>query len=398
MLHWHAGMWRSRRVVVSVVEITLGTQIDLDKVGRHDFEYQTCLVRTACDVDYARAMATRPTIHDVARRAGVSATTVSHAFSGKGVVSAATRQHVRQVARALGYRPDILAQGLRSNRLGVIALILRPLDDYSDSAPSGVDYFMRFTGAAALAALAAGYGLMLVGDPSQEDGPGAALACDGCLVTEPVSNDPLLDLLQRKEIPTVTVGRDVARAADGCTVDVQTHAITEMVLDHLAAAGARRVALVTGLAANSWNLDTVEAYRAWCATTAMTPRIIGRREDDGVAGGRHAAGELFEHGEPPDALYCLTGRHSVGALEYLQDNAIRVPDDVLLVCGSDAEEVRAATVPITAVDLRPESLARVAVTTLINLLAGREAEAGGDTLGRLAVRESTSPPIRRQPR
>lgn len=335
-------------------------------------------------------MARRPTIHDVARRAGVSATTVSHAFSGKGVVSAATRQHVRQVARALGYRPDILAQGLRSNRLGVIALILRPLDDYSDSAPSGVDYFLRFTGAAALTALAAGYGLMLVGDPSQDDGPGAALACDGCLVTEPVSNDPLLDLLYRKEIPTVTVGRDVARAPDDRTVDVQTGPITRMVLDHLSAAGARRVALVTGLAANSWNLDTAEAYRAWCATTSTIPRVVGCREDDGAAAGRHAAAELFEHDQPPDALYCLTGRHTVGVLKYLQDNGIRVPDDVLLVCGSDAEEVRATTPSITAVDLRPESLARVAVTTLINLLAGRDVEPGDDTLGRLAVRESTT--------
>lgn len=381
----------SRTNKVTVIRHTLWTQIDLGNSFQSAHGYQTVLADTKPVCTSVGTMASRPTIHDVARRAGVSATTVSHAFSGKGTVAPATRQHVRDVARSLGYRPDILAQGLRSNRLGVIALILRPLDDYTNSGAWGIDYFMRFTGAAALAALAAGYGLMLVGDPSHDEGPGAALACDGCLVTEPIADDPLLDLLAKKEIPVVTVGRDVAREGSELTVDAQTTTITDDVLAHLVAAGATRIALITGTATNSWNIDSASAYRAWCAAHLMEPRVAEVPEDDGIGGGYRAARELFAR-EPPDAIYCLTGRQAVGALEFLHDNKIRVPDDVLLCCGSDAERLRSTTPAITAVDLRPEALARIAVTTLIDALTGHSSERQDDSAARLLVRDSTTRP------
>ena len=86
----------------------------------------------------------RPTIHDVARRAGVSTTTVSHTFSGNGVVADATRDRVRAAASALGYRPDVLASSLRNNRLGVLALVLRTFE-HEDSDPSGIDYVLELS-------------------------------------------------------------------------------------------------------------------------------------------------------------------------------------------------------------------------------------------------------------
>ena len=117
---------------------------------------------------------TKPTIHDVARRAGVSATTVSHTFSGKGVVASETRDRVKAAASELGYRPDALARGLRRNRLGVIGLVVRQLDTLDSALPEGVDYFLRFAGSAALAALGHGYALMLVSDPSGDDSRAAS--------------------------------------------------------------------------------------------------------------------------------------------------------------------------------------------------------------------------------
>ena len=97
-------------------------------------------------------MSSRPRIADVARRAGVSVTTVSHTFSGNGVVAAETRERVRAAAHELGYRPDVLAQGLRRNRLSVLALVVRPLDRIDPGQLHGVDYFLRLAGAAAMAA------------------------------------------------------------------------------------------------------------------------------------------------------------------------------------------------------------------------------------------------------
>jgi DNA-binding LacI/PurR family transcriptional regulator len=332
----------------------------------------------------------RPTIHDVARRAGVSATTVSHTFSGKGVVAPATRERVREVATAMGYRPDAVARGLRKNRLGVIGLVLRPLDTLDSFLPEGVDYFLRFAGSSALAALEYRYGLMLVSDPSGDNSPDAALACDGFVITEPVADDPLIDMLLTERVPFLAVGRDPARPGLAESLDTETEIMTVEVLKHLDEAGATRVALVRGTDRNAWNLDAEAAYRRWAAQRGQPALVVSRPETAGEAGGRAAADELFDLAEPPDAVYCLTGRHAAGFLTGVQGLGLSVPGDVMIACGSDSEHTRSSTPPITAVDLRPDLLARVAVTMLVNRLDQLDRPVpAGEIRGRLVVREST---------
>lgn len=332
----------------------------------------------------------RPTIHDVARQAGVSATTVSHTFSGKGMVAAATRERVRRAATTLGYRPDAVAQGLRNSRLGVLALVLRPLETLDTFLPEGVDYFLRFAGAAALAAMESGYGLMLVPDPTLADSPAAALACDGFLITEPVENDPLIAMLLARHVPFLSVGRDPVNTGYQSFLDTGTAAMTAEVLQHLENAGANRIALVTGTDRNSWNLDAESAYRAWVSQRGQAPLTVHVPETTGEAGGRDAAEDLFGRDTPPDAVYCLTGRHAAGLLARVRELGYGVPQDVLVVGGSDSEHTRAATPSITAVDLRPDLLARVAVTTLINDIDNSNRPLPkGELRGRLILREST---------
>jgi len=330
----------------------------------------------------------RPTIHDVARKAGVSPTTVSHTFSGNGTVADATRERVRRAAAALGYRPDVLARSLRHNRLGVIALVLRTLEG---GPPEGIDYVLQFAGAAAVTAMQLDYGLMLVADPTAPGAPATAMACDGFVVTEPEVDDPLVAVLQNDGIPYVTVGRVPGRD-DVPALDIFTDPITRRVLDHLHSGGARRIALVSGTTPNAWNIDTVTSYTSWVRRHRQPVSISRQPESDELAGGRAAVDELFDRDDPPDALYCLTGDHAAGALERLVERGIAVPDEVQVLCGSDATHVRATDPQITAIDLQPELLAQLAVTRLINQLDGSDhAEPAEAATGRLVVRASTMP-------
>ena len=333
---------------------------------------------------------TKPTIHDVARRAGVSATTVSHTFSGKGVVASETRDRVKAAASELGYRPDALARGLRRNRLGVIGLVVRQLDTLDSALPEGVDYFLRFAGSAALAALGHGYALMLISDPSGDDSPEAAYACDGYLITDPVAGDPLLALLTEQRVPFLAVGRDPADPdLSGC-LDTDNAATTVAVLDHLRGQGARRVALLIGTDANAWNADSEAAYRDWTQRHGQPPLVVRRAESEGQQGGREAASQLFDQPDPPDAVYCLTGRQAAGMLAALSDRGLEVPAEVLVASGSDSEHTRSATPAITSVDLCPDLLARVAVTMLVNILDTTDRPLpAGDIQGRLVIRDST---------
>lgn len=349
----------------------------------------------------------RPTIHDVARRAGVSPSTVSQTYSGNRTVATDTRRRVREAAAELGYRPDPLAQGLRHSRLGVIALIARSLEDRVGRV-SSVDYYLRLAGAAAMAAMGQGYGVMLVGDPTRPGAPSVALACDGVIITEPVERDELVTMLTAAGIPVVTIGdvpddpRRWRPAGAPQSIDprqvigIDAARLTALVLDHLADAGARRIALINGTDRNDWCLTTEASYLSWVAARGQPELVCRVVEDRGAAGGRSAVDELFDAArragvEPPDGYYCLTGAQAVGAGERLRERGLAVPAAVKVVAGSDAEGCRAAAPPITVVDLEPEVLAHRAMATMLAILRSQEPPVHSARVGRLVVRDSTAP-------
>ncbi|MCD5348189.1 LacI family DNA-binding transcriptional regulator [Agromyces sp. S2-1-8] len=335
--------------------------------------------------------AARPTINDVAERAGVSRTTVSNALNGKGTIGAETIERVKRVADELGYEPNAMARGLRQSKLGVISLLIRPLESLDTAMPEGVDYFLRFAGSAALAAMDHGYSLMLISDPTKPGAPPSSLAADGCLVEAPIRNDPALTLLDRKRIPFVAVGVDPARADAFPAIAQQTERDTRLALDHLLDAGARRVALVTGTDENSWNAHARRGYEQWAAEHGIEPMIRARDETSGVDGGRTVAHELLTGDAPPDGVYCLTGRHAAGFVAGARELGVGVPDDLLVVAGSDAVMNRTSTPTITALDLRPVETARLAVDALIRLLDGEPVDWSSlDPASELVVRDSTS--------
>ena len=333
----------------------------------------------------------RSTIRDVARRAGVSVTTVSHTFSGNGVVNPATQARVRAAASDLGYHPDVVASGLRRSRLGVVGLVLRPAVGEHPEHLSDVDYFPRFAGAAALTCLEHGYALMLVADPTVPGAPVTAYACDGIVLTDPVADDPLVALLRSSRTPYTLVGADVADPGDPQVVDIATPAITDRVLDHLADAGATRLALITGFDAIEWNVATELRYRERMRESGAPEVVIHAPELGGGEAGARAADELLALPDRPDGVYCQTSDHARGLVDRLVELGIRVPQDVRVVCGSDADRLRSAEPSITAVDLQPEALGRQAAAAMLRRLEpGLDISVPEPDHGRIIDRRSTA--------
>ena len=308
----------------------------------------------------------RSTIRDVARKAGVSVTTVSHTFSGNGVVNPATQARVRAAATELGYHPDVVASGLRRSRLGVIGLVLRPAVGAEPQQIQDVDYFPRFAGAAALASLGQGYALMLVADPTVPQASSTAWACDGIIVTDPVVDDPLVAALRAGGMPYTLVGADPRDPADPHVVDIATPLITDRVLDHLIESGAQRIALVVGTDPIEWNAATEQRYRERIPVDAQLVRHVPELAEraDLVA----VADALVALDDPPDGVYCLTSDHARALVDRLVARGVRVPEDVRVVCGSDADSLRNSAPEITAVDLQPQALGRQAAAELLRQL------------------------------
>src|SRR5690348_9509447 len=101
----------------------------------------------------------RSTIHDVARAAGVSPTTVSHALNGRGQVDARTRERVIQAARELRYRPNRHAQHLRTGGGHTIVLV-SSMPFAIAAGASRLGFLMEIAAVAAAAALSRGLALV----------------------------------------------------------------------------------------------------------------------------------------------------------------------------------------------------------------------------------------------
>jgi DNA-binding LacI/PurR family transcriptional regulator len=330
------------------------------------------------------------TIHDVARAASVSITTVSHAINGKGTVAEETRARVLETASRLGYQADALAKGMRNSRIGVIGLVMRPLDSLGEYRLEGVDYFTRLAGAAAVEALDRGYCLMLIRDLATGTAPAIAFAVDGYIVSDPVANDPVIDLLNQRGIPVVTVGRDIGRPDFLDWVGADESVEVQMVMEHLRGQGAHQIALLTGTDRNAWNLDTETRYRSWAGDNGMKPQVLREDEASGELGGRRAARMMLDGaGNLPDAVYCLTGRHAAGLVDEFTASGVRIPQDMKIVAGSDSEQTRNSTPPTTSVDLRPSQVARAAIELIHERLSGSMAAGPRPIESLLVVRGST---------
>ncbi len=206
----------------------------------------------------------------------MSITTVSHALNGKAGVSEETRRRVREVADQLGYRPDPRGRHLASGRTGLIALTV--------SMPDGVhapveefEHNANLIDAATATAIARGLALVIV--PAGEASIWERLPLDGLIVVDPVPDDPAIRELDRS-VPIVTVGKVPGGRADTWVVDNDYAAGTAAILDHMVASGARRVGMLSLTGGESYELDSLGAYRAWCERRGVEPWIHAAKEAD----------------------------------------------------------------------------------------------------------------------
>ncbi|MGX6447763.1 LacI family DNA-binding transcriptional regulator, partial [Patulibacter sp. S7RM1-6] len=213
----------------------------------------------------------RATIRDVAAAAGVSPTTVSHALNGKGSVDPATRDRVVAAADELGYRPSRAARALRAGRTGTVALLLPEIQPDDGEQPAlALDYYMRLAAAAARAAAARRHPLLLAPAP-RTPGELADLGVDGAIVVDPGTEDPRIGLLLRAGLPVVSIERDLGRPEHRAYVHGENAATVRGLLDHLAGAGATRIAMLGTAADWAWAHESEDAYRAWCAERGARP-------------------------------------------------------------------------------------------------------------------------------
>lgn len=302
----------------------------------------------------------------MATAAGVSITTVSHALNGKGRLNEETRRRVREVAARLGYQPSALARGLAGGRTGLIAMTVSFVDDLS-LAVADFDYFMQVMNAASAAALERGLSLTLLPTDSRRQMLDK-LPVDGAIVMDPVPGDEIVDLLERRRVPVVTTGRRPDGPDDNCWVDNDHVAGTRAMIDHLAAQGGSRIALLTAPILSSYTVDAVSAFESRCSELGLECVVETITDSVSEGSGYAAASKLLNSRRPPDAIYATLDRPALGALLAAEANAIRVPEDLRIAGCTDSDASRSARPALTALSLNPEQIGREALDLLVSLI------------------------------
>ncbi|MCL8016626.1 LacI family DNA-binding transcriptional regulator [Streptomyces sp. AS02] len=310
-------------------------------------------------------------ITDVARHAGVSASTVSYALSGKRPISEETRRRVEESARLLGYRPHAGARALAGRRTNVLALVV-PL-----RAGINVPVVMQFAVSVVTTARRYDHDVLLLTQEEGEDGlrrvADTALV-DALLVMDVQLHDPRLPLLRDLDRPSVMIG--FPAESDGLTcIDLDFRAAGEACVEHLTRLGHRVVALV-GSPPEVYVRQTAFAQRVVQGFTAAADR---NRLASAVhpceatpAAARTVAEQLLR--EQP----ALTGVvvHNESILEPLIDAfeqlGLRVPADLSITAICPDELAASLRVPVTSIALPSAEVGARAVELLMRKLDGKD--------------------------
>ena len=335
-------------------------------------------------------------IKEVAARAGVSPTTVSHALNGKGRISPETRQRVVEVAEQLGYQPNATARNLAGGRTGLIGLAVAQTVE-GNFAVSDFEYFAELISAASVTALDRGYALMLASAAQVKEW--LRMPVDGAIIVDPIVRDPLLESLRRRGTPLVTTGR-MPGTKRGCWVDNDHAALTRSMLDHLAARGAQRIALLGSPTTTSYSIDSLGAYEEWCAEHHQEAISVIAREDLTEGAGYEATIKLLRRSRRPDAVHATIDSLALGAILAVQSRGLSVPHDLMISGCADNGASRWARPGLTTVELNPGKIGTAAIEILTALIEGNEPPASqvvipSRILARGSTRRRVVAPVRR---
>ena len=311
-------------------------------------------------------------IRDVAREAGVSVTTVSHALNGKGRLHPATRQRVREVAERLGYRPNPAARSLVSGRTGLIAAVPSlPRELNLDFSEFG--FYTELIAAATGVAVARDNALV-VSPPGADWFVWDRVPLDGVIVIEPMVGEVALPDLRRRHVPFVTVSVDPAGAGADAVVRSDDRAGTVRMLDHLVASGGARVAMLAPPPISGFTRDCAETYRRWCASSGrpLALEVVGEHDlaSDRTKAYLIALDRLLGSKPPPDALFVPIESAGVTVLDELLVRGVSVPQDMLLATTRDLGRVATTTPPLTSLEWDFPEIGRRAAKMLLDLIDG----------------------------
>ncbi|MEU7908807.1 LacI family DNA-binding transcriptional regulator [Actinoplanes sp. NPDC049118] len=325
----------------------------------------------------------RPTLDQVAVRAGVGRGTVSRVVNGSDQVSPAARAAVKDAIAELGYVPNRAARTLVTQRTDSIALVIFESGERFFAEP----FFGRIVQAISSGLVDRGLQMVLMISQSPQErerleGYLTRQHVDGALLLSLHGADTLLSTLEQRGVATVRAGRPT-QAEPGCFVDADNRGGAREAVEYLARLGRRRIATITGPLDMAAGIARLDGYRD------VVGEGIVANGDFSEESGAAAMRWLLDRHPDIDAVFAAADMMAAGALRVMRERGLVAPRDIAVIGFDDSVIARHTDPPLSSVYQPIEEMGQEMVRLLLAKIDGEEAEEGGLVLStRLVLRGS----------
>jgi LacI family transcriptional regulator len=316
------------------------------------------------------------TMKDVAERAGVSTTTVSHVINQTRFVSEENRSKVQEAMKALGYQPNAIAKSLRQKSTNTIGLMISDIaNPFFTSLIRGVEDVAN----------AAGFNLILCNTDEKPEKEYTYLdvlqqkQVDGVIVAPTGENLDYFEALVDNGFPMVFIDRRLEGIACPAVLADNENGSYEAV-SHLIGLGHRRIGIVVGLLGVTSTTERLRGYQKALAEHGLPfDKELVLPGKSKVESGREAALQLLALTARPSAIFATNNQMTIGVMRALHEQGVRCPDDMAVVGFDDFEWASAFRPLLTTVAQPVYDMGRVAAETLIERIRnkGETGDKGG---------------------
>ncbi|MBO0791944.1 MAG: LacI family DNA-binding transcriptional regulator [Ktedonobacteraceae bacterium] len=331
-----------------------------------------------------------PTMADIAKRAGVALSTVSHTLSGKRPVSAQVRQRVLQAIAELEYEPHAVARALATKRTRTIALLYPAL---SSSLPE--PHFEFVSGVLEAASLRK-YGLLLWTTPNDDQEVLNMIQqgfIDGLVLMEVRLDDPRVTMLKKRKYPFTMIGHCQENTGINF-VDLDFDYALHACVEYLAGLGHKHIAFINhsprlfeiGM---GYALRSEEAFHHALAQWGLQGLTCPCESH--TQAGYDAVNDLLTREPSLTAIVTSNAWVSGGVIRAIHDRGLKIPQDISIV-GVLSPRVAEMTVPtLTTIDFPFNKMGYMGADMLIRQLEGETVSTQVLLKPPLTIRQSSGP-------
>jgi LacI family transcriptional regulator len=274
-----------------------------------------------------------PTMHDVARAAGVSIATVSATINQTTYVSPALQARVRKAIAEVGYHPDAIARSLKTRTTKTLGLIISDISN---------PFFTSLIRGIEDVANAQGYSLILCNTDERLEKERAYVQLlrsrrvDGVIMAPVGGAEDYVEFDVAVGAPIVFIDRRVPARADVVVTDNVQGA--RDVVRYLLGLGHRRIGVVTGLPKISTSEERLAGCRSAFAEAGLQPdATLLKVGYSRLEGGHQSALELLAMANRPTAIFATNNLMTIGLMRAIAERGLRCPEDISVACFDDFE-------------------------------------------------------------